>query len=105
MEGLGQEPADYDTFPLGDSDGTQLAMGCGYPSVTTAASIAALDSYTPHVSEGIDATARNEFLCMRTGANDLVQAQSAFIHGVALLPPDIAEMAADGTALIWSRMS
>ena len=105
MEGLGQEPADYDTFPLGDSDGTQLAMGCGYPSVTTAASIAALDSYTPHVSEGIDATARNEFLCMRTGANDLVQAQSAFIHGVALLPPDIAEMAADGTALIWSPRS
>jgi len=105
MEGLGQEPADYDTFPLGDSDGTQLATGCGYPSVTTAASIAALDSYTPHVSEGIDATARNEFLCMRTGATDLVQAQSAFIHGVALLPPDIAEMAADGTALIWSPRS
>ena len=105
MEGLGQDAAHYETFPLGDSDGTQLAAGCGYPGIDTAASIAGDDAYTPHVSEGIDSAARNEFLCIRAGATDLVQPQSAFVHGIALLPPDIAEMATDGTALIWSPRS
>ena len=106
-EGLGQPAAEYDTFPLGDSAGTQLTpeMGCGYPGVSTTASISRFASYTPHVAEGIDSVARNEFLCMRAGTTDLVQPQSAFIHGVGLLPPDIAEMGTDGTALIWSPRS
>ena len=105
MEGLGQPQVQYQTFPLGDSGGELLSMGCGYPAIDTAASIARVDAYTPHVAEGIGVEARNEFLCVRSGANDLVQPQSAFIHGVGLLPPDIAEMARDGTALIWSPRS
>jgi hypothetical protein len=105
MDGLGQEAVNYETFPLGDSGGELLTMGCGYPSIDTAAAIAMNDAYTPHVAEGIGPEARNEFLCIRSGANDLVQPQSAFIHGVGLLPPDIAEMARDGTALIWSPRS
>jgi hypothetical protein len=105
QDGLDQPPVQYETFPLGDSGGELLSMGCGYPSIDTAASILRVDAYTPHVAEGIDTAARNEFLCIRSGANDLVQPNSAFIHGVGLLPPDIAEMARDGTALIWSPRS
>jgi len=105
MDGLGQPQARYETFPLGDSGGETLAMGCGYPSIDTAASIMSLDAYAPHVAEGIGPEARNEFLCMREGPTDLVQPQSAFVHGVGLLPTDIAEMARDRTSLIWSPRS
>ena len=107
-EGLAQKPVDFQTFPLGDSNGTQLAMGCGYPKIITSASIAAEDAFFPHVAEGIDAFAENEFLCMSSSANggqDLVQPQSAFIHAVGLKPADYADMAQKGTALIWSPRS
>lgn len=105
MDGLGQPQVQYETFPLGDSGGELRATGCAYPGIDTAASIMAVDSYTPHVAEGIDPEARNEFTCIRTGANDLVQPNSAFVHGVGLLPSDIAEMGQQGTALIWSPRS
>ncbi len=101
-EGLGQPAVDYSTFPLGDTDGTILVGSCDYGSRDEAADIAGDDAYTPHVSEGINAGARNEFLCMRDGADDLVQDNSAFIHGIGVLPQDIGEMSADGTMLIWS---
>lgn len=106
QEGLSQPAVNYDTFPLGDSGGSSSDMGCGsYDLGESASSIMGDDSYTPHVAEGIGADARNEFLCMRDGMDDLVQNNSAFIHGVGLLPPDIGEMAADGTMLIWSPRS
>ncbi|MEM9070168.1 MAG: lamin tail domain-containing protein [Myxococcota bacterium] len=100
--GLMQPAGEYQTFPLGDSDGTKLESGCGYPSPDTAADIADEEAYVPHVAEGIDDAARNEFLCMREGASDLVAPQSAFIHGVGLIASDVAEMAAEQVELIWS---
>jgi cysteine-rich repeat protein len=108
QEGLGQAAALYDTFPLGDSSGTELTMGCGYPSYTTAAEIAAEDAYFPHVAEGIEASARNELLCLSgsaAGGQDLMEPQSAFIHSVGLLAGDYALMGAEGTALVWSPRS
>ncbi len=105
MDGLGQPVVRYETFPLGDSAGAVIASGCGYPSIDTTAEIARADAYTPHVAEGIGVEARNEFLCVREGEHDLVQPQSAFVHGVGLLPADIALMAARGTSLIWSPRS
>ena len=105
MEGLGQRTVSYQTFPLGDSGGQRLMMGCGYPNIDPTSDATGTDAYAPHVAEGIDSTARNEFLCIRSGMNDLVQRQSAFVHGIALLPIDIAEMATDGTKLIWSPRS
>ncbi len=110
QEGLNIEPVHFSTFPLGDSSGTQHDMGCGYDTADTAMSIAMDDAYLPHVSEGIDAYARNEFLCVdgqggRQGDEDLLQPQSAFIHGVGLLPGDYAKMAAEGASLIWSPRS
>jgi hypothetical protein len=67
--------------------------------------IALEDAYFPHVAEGIEASARNEFVCLHTDPNDVVQPQSAFIHAIGLKAPDYAAMAANGTALIWSPRS
>ncbi|MFP6683264.1 MAG: amidohydrolase family protein, partial [Polyangiaceae bacterium] len=108
QEGLSEKPVDYETFPLGDSGGTQLSSGCGYPDIATQASIANQDAYFPHIAEGIDAFARNEFECVSGYASDgedLLEPQSAFIHAVGLNPQDYARMAADGTTLVWSPRS
>jgi large repetitive protein len=107
-EGLGQPAVDFETFPLGDSNSTQLASGCAYPKIITSASVAGVDAFLPHVAEGINAFAENEFVCMSSSANggqDLVLQQSAFIHAIGLTANDYATMARDGTALIWSPRS
>lgn len=103
-EGLGDNEARYQTFPLGDSgDGDQRRTDdCGYAFRDDADSISGLQAYVPHVAEGISRAARNEFECIREGEQDLVHPVSAFIHGVGLLPSDIAEMAAEEVELIWS---
>ncbi|CAN0590385.1 unnamed protein product, partial [Laminaria digitata] len=62
-------------------------------------------AYTPHIAEGIDQEARNEFLCLsgvQDGGSDIITDKTAVIHGVGMLPPDWAAMAADGSSLIWS---
>ncbi len=108
QEGLGQPQVDYDTFPLGDSNGTTLETGCFYPNFTTNSEIAGVDAYFPHVAEGIAKTARNEFVCTETGAGggeDLLEPQSAYIHAVGLNPIDYVRMADQGTSLIWSPRS
>ncbi len=105
QEGLMQPDADYQTFPLGDSgngDQRRTDGDCGYDFRDDAASIADEDAFVPHVAEGISDAARNEFICIREGAQDLVAPQSAFIHGVGLLAGDIAEMSAEQVELIWS---
>ena len=107
QEGLNQPEVHYETFPLGDASGTQLASGCGYGSIDTKASIASDDAYFPHIAEGINAFARNEFLCVSSEdiAEDLLEPQSAFIHSVGLTPIDYARMADQGTSLVWSPRS
>jgi large repetitive protein len=107
-EGLEQKAVKFETFPLDDTNGTQLASGCGYPKIITEQSIAMDDAFLPHVAEGIDAFAENEFICMSSamnGGQDLLQPQSAFIHSIGLSATDYAAMAQDGTTLIWSPRS
>ncbi|MCA9624041.1 MAG: amidohydrolase family protein, partial [Myxococcales bacterium] len=109
QEGLTDQMAvDYDTFPLGDSNGTQLADSCSYPSINTNQAISGEDAYFPHIAEGINAYARNEFFCIADdtyGVEDLLEPQSAFIHSVGLNPMDYARMKAQGTTLVWSPRS
>lgn len=98
----------YDTFPLGDSGGQMLVGSCSYPAIQSASSVAQMHCYIPHVAEGINDAARNEFLCLsgaQPGGQDLVRPNTAFIHGVGLLPEDVAAMAAEGTGLVWSPRS
>jgi len=114
-EGLNKPAVKFDTFPLDDSSGTRRTTDCNYGGMaTTAASLASVSAYEPHTSEGIDATARNEFLCessttydmMVPGVSDnLVLAKTAMIHGIGLTAPDYGAMAAAGTGLIWSPRS
>ncbi|MEO6953292.1 MAG: amidohydrolase family protein [Polyangia bacterium] len=104
-QALMQPAVDFDTFPLGDSDGTQLASTCAYPSIASPIAIATEPAYLPHVSEGIDDFAHNEFTCLSSnvgGAHDLTLPQSAFIHSVGLQAADYATMAAAGTRMVWS---
>jgi len=115
QEGLGQAAVKFETFPLDDAAGTQQTNNCSYGAAPdTAATIAALAAYEPHISEGIDQVSRNEFLCTSSTtydttapglSNDLVAPQTAMIHGVGLKPFDYGVMALDGTALIWSPRS
>ena len=108
QEGLGQMPVFVRTFPLGDSGGLQLETGCGYPAVTTAASIIDDYAFNAHVGEGVDATARNEFTCLRAtggGGQDLTEPQSAFVHGSSLATDDFATMARERAKLVWSPRS
>lgn len=115
QEGLGQPAVRFETFPLDDSSGQQVTGTCAYGAAPdTAATIAALAAYEPHIAEGIDAVSRNEFLCTSSTtydvtppgvSNDLVAPQTAIIHGVGLRPFDYGVMALEGTALIWSPRS
>jgi cytosine/adenosine deaminase-related metal-dependent hydrolase len=105
--GLSQPGAKYDTFPLGDNSGAQEEMGCGAYDVTDAAA-GFYDSHAPHVAEGIDQVARNEFYCLTgqaSGGKAVLDQRSAIIHGVGLTPDEIAVMSADAMRLIWSPRS
>lgn len=98
----------YETFPLGDSSGTMLVDSCAYSYKYTESQVAAMHCFVPHVAEGVNAAARNEFLCLSSSANggrDIVRSNTSFIHGVALTAPDVALMALEGTGLVWSPRS
>jgi cysteine-rich repeat protein len=100
-------PVDNNTFPLGDSAGTQLTSGCAYPSLPVVFNVDEDKSYQGHVSEGIDAVARNEFLCLSgaMGGETITMPQTSMVHAVALTPSDYKIMAQTGTAMVWSPRS
>ncbi len=108
QSGLGQAGAVYNTFPLGDgSNGAQLASGCSYPDIANPPGNG-VRAFVPHVSEGIDQEARNEFLCLTgqgSGSKQTLNDRGAIIHGVGLTPVDVAHMASTGIDLIWSPRS
>jgi cysteine-rich repeat protein len=111
QEGLNQTPVDFDTFPLNDSTPPNVCAAppacSAYTGVVTTTQIAADDAYLPHVAEGINAFAENEFVCLssQNPGHDVVVAKSAFIHGIGLKPADYALMGKNGTSLIWSPRS
>ncbi|HEY4245126.1 MAG TPA: amidohydrolase family protein [Kofleriaceae bacterium] len=117
--GLAENAVKFDTFPLDDASGTKQTSNCNYGGMeTTPTAINSYDAYEPHTSEGIDATAHNEFLCESSDtydttadssgyeiSHDLVLSKTSMIHGIALNPPDLQLMAQSGTGLIWSPRS
>lgn len=105
LEGLPIPVANSDTFPLGDSNGTQLMNGCGYPNVTLTTDIAAENAYLPHIAEGIDLYARNEFLCLSQGMSDVIAQQTAIIHAIGLTAADSATIHPDKARIVWSPRS
>ena len=105
--GLGLAGAEAETFPLGDSDGTLLSADCSYPNPI--GSIAPEpDAFVPHVAEGVDAEARNEFLCLsgsRPDAEDVLDDRTGLVHGIGLRADDVQTMTSRGIGLIWSPRS
>ena len=105
LEGLPAYPADSDVFPL-SMPGKNLTSGCDYsPGRTTNAAVSQLDSYLPHISEGIDVEARNEFVCTSAPPFDLIEPQTAIIHGVALSPVDAEIVRMNMSKVVWSPRS
>ena len=95
----------YQTFPLGDSDGTMLASGCGYSYHNSVKKFDDSCPYGPHIAEGIDQEALNELRCLSgegTGSYDIFKPNTAVIHGIAATPDMVAKMAENGMKLIWS---
>lgn len=99
-------PVQYQTFPLGDGGFTSLtADGCTH---FTKPVLPKADGgvWFPHVSEGVNEAAANEFDCLSStqeaGAYDQVNDKAAFIHSVGLTTTDIELMAARGTSVVWS---
>ena len=105
-EGLPGTAAISETFPLDDIDGTLQDNGCDYGSnPDTTAFIDGASAYLPHIAEGISQAAINEFACTSMGDTDLMQPQTAVIHGVAATPTEVQLMGEDYTRLIWSPRS
>ena len=103
--GLSGISVQYETFPLGDSGGALIANGCDYAGIDPE-SVLENTVYLPHVSEGIDAEARNEFVCLPgASGRDLIAPNTSIVHGIGLQANDIAAMAAEGTKLVWSPRS
>ncbi|MBX3230431.1 MAG: amidohydrolase family protein [Labilithrix sp.] len=95
-----------DTFPLGDSGGALSKTCAGFSSSRKKATdIASMKGYLPHIAEGIDEEAHAEFTCQSDGVNDLIQRQTAVVHGVAVTPEDVKKYRDDLSILIWSPRS
>lgn len=96
------------TFPLGDSSGSLYEEKCDYKSVPSESTIGGYVSWVPHVAEGINDAAHNEFLCVsgqRQDGVDVTMQNGTFIHAVGINANDAAEMAASGTGVNWSARS
>ena len=102
LEGLTGKTVFFDTFPLGDSSGVEITSGCAYPAVRSPGLAFADGNYAPHVAEGINPAAENEFTCEKAS---LITARTAIIHGVGLNATDIAQVATNKATLIWSPRS
>lgn len=107
QEGLDQAEVENETFPLGDIGGERRDTGCDYPRINSPDDNQIRNgiAYAPHIAEGIDQSARNEYLClsrMENGGEDVLFDKTAVIHGVGMNASDYAEMSAEGASLIWS---
>jgi imidazolonepropionase-like amidohydrolase len=106
LGGLPVGAADTDTFPLDDANGIQNEMGCDYgENAATNAEIAGGAGYVPHISEGINAAALNEFTCTSMGVHDLIEPQTAVVHAIPLGPREAQLMSEDHTRVVWSPRS
>jgi len=105
--GLGLNSVEYSTFPLGDSSGATRANDCNYSKLPSPDDTSIRDSvaYAPHISEGINQEARNEFVCLSQnsgGGQDVLLPTTSIIHAVGITPADINAIAVEQASVIWS---
>jgi len=78
---LAAQVATWDTFPLGDAQGIIRIGDCDYStSMVDGAAVARMHRYLPHVAEGVDDAAVNEFKCLSNSSFDKV----SFSPGAAI---------------------
>lgn len=101
-EGMdGTLDVEYETFPLGSNSNLLIAEGCDRYSLTTDYDPNGI--FLPHVAEGIDKEARNEYTCLAGGiGSNLITNRTTMIHGVGLTAADIADAGSRGAKLVWS---
>ena len=100
-----------DTFPLEHGqDFTENVGDCSlyplYPDF--AASASSSDVYLPHIAEGINPAAANEFDCLSSPERhglDITNDRLVMIHGIALDAHDGRTAANDRASLVWSPRS
>ncbi len=103
--GLTDADVDYSTFPLGDTSGQLRTGDCNYRGADDE-DVLNNSIYLPHIAEGIDLEANNEFRCLSGGGDfDLIAENTSVIHGIGLTANDIALMAQRGSKLVWSPRS
>src|SRR5690606_32958684 len=108
--GLVGVDVEYETFPLGDSSSSPQecednlnVSSCNYPRVYFESTARAADIFLPHIGEGIDVEAHNEFGCLSSAmGEDTVNSNTSVIHGVALNAADVELMASERAKLVWS---
>jgi len=102
---------EYETFPVhtgAETDPTKILVESGctpYVFAAVTADLHGFSSFVPHVSEGVNEAARNEFRCMsglEPDGEDLLGPNSTYIHAIGMAAGDIAVMAAKGGRVIWS---
>ena len=107
MEGLAMPRVDYSTFPLGDSN-RQFRPNCGWNYGSTELEVAGEEVFLPHVAEGINNFAAEEFRCVSTsfdGGQDYTQANATHIHSIGLQAAQYWDMMRKGTKMSWSPRS
>jgi cytosine/adenosine deaminase-related metal-dependent hydrolase len=106
-EGLDIDPVDNQTFPLGDSN-ESFQEDCDWDYRETEREVAEEDAYLPHIAEGIDDYAAEEFRCSSTsfdGAQDFTESNAAHVHSIGLSTEDYYRMALEETGIVWSPRS
>jgi imidazolonepropionase-like amidohydrolase len=103
-DGLEGPRVDVDSFPLGDSNGTLITSGCGYSGTP---SPNAGEIYQPHISEGVDLAARNEWLCSSTALQntDAALPGPSIVHAISMTSDDISSLAVARASVVWSPRS
>src|SRR5208337_5009044 len=105
LEGLSGQTVYFDTFPLGDSNGTILTSGCAYPGIISTSSAFSDGYFAPHFAEGINPGAENEIICADSAMLGLVTAKTAIIHAVGTNAKDVAAIATVGASVVWAPRS
>jgi hypothetical protein len=105
LEGLSGTPVYFDTWPLGDENGTILTSGCAYPDITSTTSAFEDGVYAPHFAEGINPGAENELVCAESPSIGLVTSNTAVLHAVGTNARDVANIKAAGASVVWAPRS
>lgn len=104
---LGFEAVRFETFSLGDGNET-FKDDCAWSYKLDELEVSELHAFMPHVAEGIDDYAAEEFRCQSSsfdGGQDFTEKNATHIHSIGLGAAEYMNMARDRTKMIWSPRS